>query len=133
MGELRHHMVIDAAGKKAITKYSVVSSNPRYSLVRVKLITGRKHQIRAHMAHLGRPVVGDKQYGFNSDFFIKYIKNPPLYSYNEIAKQVGASRQLLHCYKLEFLHPKTNNLVSIKLNIGKYFSDFLFKENIDLL
>lgn len=132
VGELRHHMVVDSEGKKATTKYAVVSSNHKYSLVKVKLITGRKHQIRAHMAYIGHPIVGDKQYGAQSDFFISFIKNPRAYSADDITGAVGASRQLLHCFKVEFVHPKTSNLVSIEVNIGKYFSDFLFEQKIDL-
>ncbi len=56
--------VVDfAGGKPAVTHYRVVESGDRYSLVRLRLQTGRTHQIRVHMAHLGHPVAGDFLYG----------------------------------------------------------------------
>jgi 23S rRNA pseudouridine1911/1915/1917 synthase len=50
-------------GKRAVTHYRVVESGDRYALVRLRLQTGRTHQIRVHLAHLGHPVAGDFLYG----------------------------------------------------------------------
>lgn len=75
-------------GKRAITHYRVIKESDN-SLLEVRLETGRTHQIRVHMAHIGHPVIGDKLYGRD---------NPPLY---------------LHCYSLVFIHPITRALVEI--------------------
>ena len=76
------------SGKEAITEYYLLASDPsgQHSLLRVKLHTGRTHQIRAHLSHIGHPIVGDQVYG------------------NEF-KQTDAqmlTRQFLHAYKLKF-------------------------------
>lgn len=73
-------------GEKAITHYNVVEQKNGHSLVRLKLETGRTHQIRIHMKHLGFPLVGD--YLYNPD--MEYI-----------------SRQALHSHKIAFVHPIT--------------------------
>lgn len=75
--------------KKISMKISTVETNGAYSLIEVDLITGRSHQIRAHMAHLGCPIVGDNKYGdkqLNSFFDNKY----------------GLNYQFLYAYKLNF-------------------------------
>ncbi len=51
-----------ASAKKAITNYSVIQESAKFSLVSIKIETGRKNQIRVHMSHLGHPIVGDKKY-----------------------------------------------------------------------
>lgn len=70
--------------KRAITHYEVVKPGKQFSLLRIKLQTGRKHQIRVHMADLGHPISGDKNYG---------------------AKTNPAGRIALHASKLELQHP----------------------------
>ena len=74
-------------GRSAITEYRVLRSNEQASLVECKLHTGRTHQIRVHLHHLGHPVLGDKIYGPG------------------VAKDF--SRQMLHAWKLGFHHPRT--------------------------
>ena len=68
--------------KSITTKYKVLMSKNGYSLVEVDLITGRTHQIRAHMAHIGHPVVGDAKYGRLKDFSDTPYKHQALYSYS---------------------------------------------------
>lgn len=67
---------------------------PGFSLVEVALLTGRTHQIRAHLAHVGYPLVGDEKYG---DFSLNKV----------LARQMGASRLFLHAASLAFPHPLT--------------------------
>lgn len=78
-----------AVGKRqALTKYRVLQRFKNYDLIEVEPLTGRKHQIRAHMAYLGHPLAGDKLYGF---------KNQPL--------PEGLTRQFLHAQSLEIAMP----------------------------
>lgn len=76
----------DNGGKEAITHYRRLNVNGQYSLVELKLETGRKNQIRVHMADLGYPVAGDMKYGNG--------RNP-------------MGRLALHAYRLHFYHPRT--------------------------
>lgn len=82
----------DPSGQKAVTNYKVTGESGDYSLLQVKIDTGRKNQIRVHMHEAGHPVVGDDKYGCQ--------KNP--------LKRLG-----LHASKLEFEHPLTHRLISV--------------------
>jgi 23S rRNA pseudouridine1911/1915/1917 synthase len=77
-------------GRPAVSRYEVVEVLCGASLVRVKIETGRTHQIRVHMAHIGHPVVGDPQYGRA-----------------RVALPAPAARQMLHAQRLAFDHPAT--------------------------
>ena len=67
--------------KEIITKYKVVAKKQDSSLIEVELLTGRTHQIRAHMAHIGHPLIGDGKYGINKNDRAKGYKFQALYSY----------------------------------------------------
>ena len=56
-------MMVSSSGKMAISEYKVIAEYPGYSLIEVELLTGRTHQIRAHFAHIGNPIAGDRLYG----------------------------------------------------------------------
>jgi len=77
--------------RKAVTHYEVLESGQGYSLLKIVLETGRKHQIRVHMADLGHPIAGDTDYG---------------------AKKSGLKRIALHAAVLEFDHPVTGRKCS---------------------
>ena len=83
---ITHSSPVDNGGKLAVTHYNVIESSNGYSLVECELETGRKNQIRVHMADLGHPVVGDHKYGSEID---------PM-------RRLG-----LHAYMLCFTHPVT--------------------------
>ena len=70
--------------KNIITKYKVIAFSKGSSLIEVELVTGRTHQIRAHMAHIGHPLLGDGKYGVNRDDRSKGYKYQALYSYRLI-------------------------------------------------
>lgn len=95
--------VINENSKEAITYYEVIKRYENYSYLKASLYTGRMHQIRVHMSHIGYPIVGDSIYGYPTNEFS--LKN-----------------QLLHSYKIGFIHPQTNKYVefinhdSIELN-----------------
>ena len=81
-------------GRTAKTEYRVLSSSEEMSLLECKLHSGRTHQIRVHLRHLGHPVLGDKIYG------AKFAKAFP--------------RQMLHAWKLGFQHPRTQERKSFE-------------------
>jgi 23S rRNA pseudouridine1911/1915/1917 synthase len=97
----------DNGGKLATTHYHRLWNNEDFSLVEMKLETGRKNQIRVHMADLGFPVAGDHKYGNGRD---------PLH------------RLALHAYRLNFFHPITHEEMQFETPIPKDFMKF-FQEN----
>ena len=101
-----HSSPTDNGGQKAVTHYKVTKSNGAYSLLDVQLETGRKNQIRVHMADIGHPVVGDKKYG-------KGLSS---------IKRIG-----LHARILEFIHPVTRKKVRFESPIPKAFNALVNK------
>jgi len=115
--------VSNLKGKRAITNYKTLevfenSKTPLLSLVECKLETGRTHQIRVHMNHLGNSIVGDEKYKKR----FKKLKNIDLKLENSISK---LDRQFLHAKVLGFVHPKSNEEM--------IFSSILPKELNNLL
>lgn len=91
----------DNGGKKAITRYKLLKSNGKYSLVELELETGRKNQIRVQMASIGCPVAGDKKYGA--------VTNP-------------LGRVCLHAQTLAFRHPVTGERLRFDTGIPQTFN-----------
>ena len=104
--------VIDdaAKGKNAITNYRVISQNNLFTLVKVNIETGRTHQIRVHMRHLGYPILGDSVYG----------------------RKDNEKRQMLHAYKLEFIHPVTGRQMEFIGEIPEDFQKALKKSDLKI-
>ena len=94
----------DDGGKHAITHYKTLKRKPDFSLVELRLETGRKNQIRVHMHDLKHPIVGDEKYGSTSD---------PI------------KRVALHAYKLSFTHPITNEELTFETPIPTNFMQLL--------
>lgn len=80
--------------REAITHFEIEQELPRTTLLRVRLVTGRTHQIRAHLAAIGHPVCGD-----------------PVYGGGNCGKRLGLTRQFLHAGNLLFSHPRTGETV----------------------
>jgi 23S rRNA pseudouridine1911/1915/1917 synthase len=99
-------MAVVREGKRAVTHYRVVKRYKAHTLVECVLETGRTHQIRVHMAHIGHPVVGDPVYGHKKQRF----------------KLEG---QLLHAKKLGFVHPSTNTYVEFESSLPDHFVKIL--------
>lgn len=104
----RKKMAVSKDGKNAITHFKVLKRYDRYTLVEVKIETGRTHQIRVHMSHIGYPIVGDTVYSNG--------KNP-----------FGVIGQMLHSQKLTFRHPITNKELSLEAPLPTYFIEVLNK------
>ncbi|OEH53277.1 RNA pseudouridine synthase [Oceanobacillus sp. E9] len=88
-------------GQRAATRYRVLQTNDRYSLLELQLETGRKNQIRVHMEELGHPVVGDKRYGSKG---------------RSVIGRLG-----LHAKILSFYHPVTNKLMLFRSDVPNVF------------
>ncbi len=98
--------VTNQNAREAITHYRVLERFGKYSFVECVLETGRTHQIRVHMAHLGHPIVGDPVYGVHKEEF-------------------ALNGQLLHAYKVGFLHPKTQEYMEFSAPLPPHFEKIL--------
>ncbi len=94
----RRKMAVVADGRHAVTHFRVLDATEKLALVEVTLETGRTHQIRVHLAHLGHPVLGDRTYGGAS----------------EQASALGLDRPFLHAVRLSFPHPDDERLVEVQ-------------------
>lgn len=95
-----HSSPTDNGGKKAITNYKVIKSNGKYTLLSVRLETGRKNQIRVQMSSIGHPIAGDKRYGAHT--------NP-------------VNRLCLHANLIAFVHPVTRERMRFDTGIPTLF------------
>lgn len=91
-------------GKLAITNYQIIKSSNKYTLLDIDIKTGRKNQIRVHLADLNHPIIGD----------LKYNKTKTKYP-----------RMYLHAYYLDFLHPITKKSIKLELDIPKEFFNII--------
>ena len=110
----RHHTdrkrmaVTSHGGRNAVTHWEVIERFQGYTHVRCKLETGRTHQIRVHMAHIGHPIYGDTVYGQK--------KAAP-----------GMTGQCLHAVGLRFIHPRTETPVELSCSLNDEIETFLKK------
>lgn len=94
--------------RNAVTHYEVIKEYASFSHLRLRLETGRTHQIRVHMAYLGHPVAGD-----------------PVYGPKKVIKELNG--QCLHAGLIGFVHPKTGEYMEITSELPEYFTSFLRK------
>jgi 23S rRNA pseudouridine955/2504/2580 synthase len=121
--ELRQslHKYVDAKGErrvavredgmKAVTQVRVLKKSPEFSLLEVRLLTGRTHQIRVHLAHAGHPVLGDAKYG---DFEL-----------NRRLEKQGVRRLFLHASRLGFVHPVTREKLALQAPLPAEIKQFV--------
>ena len=99
-------------GRTAKTEYRVVRSNEEASLIECRLHSGRTHQVRVHLHHLGHPVLGDKVYG------APLVKNFP--------------RQMLHAWKLGFRHPQTGEWKQFQASVPDDFKEAVARTDLQM-
>ena len=104
----RKKMAVRKDGKEAITHFKVLKRYGKYTLLELKIDTGRTHQIRVHMAEIGHPVVGDMIYSNGKNEF-------------------GIEGQMLHAKSLDFQHPVTGKQIHLEPELPKYFEEILSK------
>lgn len=104
----RKKMAVNKNGKKAVTHFKVIKRFEKYTLLDIKIDTGRTHQIRVHLAEIGYPVIGDEVYSNGKNEF-------------------GVKGQMLHAKSLEFEHPITNKKLYLEADIPDYFKEILKK------
>lgn len=102
----RKQMAIVSGGRNAVTHYTVIERFGDFTHVRLKLETGRTHQIRVHMASIGHAVAGDDVYGPK-----------------KVITKLGG--QCLHAKKIGFIHPVTHSYMEFESDLPEYFKDFL--------
>lgn len=101
----RKKMAVVAGGRDAVTHFTVIEEYRGYTHLKLQLETGRTHQIRVHMSHLGHPLAGDTVYGAASD---KRLQG-----------------QCLHARVIGFVHPVTGEYMEFYSELPTYFQDFL--------
>ena len=108
LAENKAHIVYSVSdpskGKQARTAYKVLKEIKGFSLLEVDLLTGRKHQIRVHLADIGHPVVGDEKYGRGKD---------------------GYKRLALHAKSISFIHPSTGKRLFFETGFPEYFNKLM--------
>lgn len=106
----RQKMAVVGMGKEAVTHYRVLKRFRAHTHIRLKLETGRTHQIRVHMSHINYPLVGDQMYG--GRFRLPKGVSPQL-----LAKLKGFNRQALHAKRLELFHPVSGQLMAWEVDL----------------
>ena len=132
VGEIRDHMVIADDGLPSVTGYEALAATGDYSVVLARPETGRRHQIRAHFAHAGFPLVGDKQYGGHPDLFVQFMKDADSVSEEELRENFGAVRHLLHAWKLHFRHPHSGLEMTFVAPLPSEITSFCEKKGLSL-
>lgn len=109
----RKKMAVSKNGKDAITHFTVLKRYQKYTLLQIKIDTGRTHQIRVHMAEIGHPVIGD-------------------YVYSNGKNEFGVEGQMLHSQKLKFKHPISGMEMSLEAELPQYFKEIIEKLNNEI-
>ena len=102
----RKKMAVTKDGKEAITHFKVLKRYENFTLLEIKIDTGRTHQIRVHLAEIGYPIVGD-------------------YIYSNRKNPFNVEGQMLHARQIEFVHPTTGKEMKIEAPIPEYFQRIL--------
>lgn len=115
-------------GEKALTQFEVLSSNGDYARVRLEPLTGRTHQLRAHMAFLGHPIVGDKIY-VDLTYFSRYVMDG---LDEEMLDRLKLPRLALHAAQISFEHPSTKKQIDFFSEMPVLLKDFVQSQGLSI-
>ncbi len=104
----RKKIAIQSSGRNAVTHYEVIERYKYHTLIKLRLETGRTHQIRVHMASIGHPILGDPVYGVKSE-------------------RVKHDGQALHAKTIGFVHPTTHQMMVFDSELPNYFKELIKK------
>jgi 23S rRNA pseudouridine1911/1915/1917 synthase len=114
----RKRMAVSNAGKEAVSHYRVLKRYRQHTAVQVSLESGRTHQIRVHMAHIGYPLLGDPVYGGRARI--------PRGADDSLAALLRVfSRQALHALKLRLSHPETSEQMEWAVEVPRDMSELM--------
>ncbi len=108
-------------GKASHTRFKVLNSGANYTLLECELLSGRKHQIRAHLAHLGHPIVGDKIYANDGTFYLKRLQDAVT---DEDMKKLQTPHHLLHAHQLKISIPNQSSHILTNSDYPEAFQEF---------
>jgi 23S rRNA pseudouridine1911/1915/1917 synthase len=114
--------VLWEGGREAVTRYRVVRQGAGLTLLALRPLTGRKHQLRVHLAAIGHPIVGDKTYGPDEKYYFKARLRPPD---AEDLKELLLPRQALHACRLAVMHPVRGRTMRFEAPVPEAFSTLL--------
>ena len=117
----------EGAPEYSLTKFTVISSSSNYSLVKAVPVTGRTHQIRAHLSYAGFPVLGDKIYGPDEKLYLRYVQEGDS---DDLALDAGFARCALHSSSIEFYHPYRERVIEVHAPLLPDMQDFISRENL---
>ncbi len=121
----RIRMEAREGGLPAQTRVRVVESHAGCALVACKPVTGRQHQIRAHLAATGFPIVGDKLYTHGDEAFVRFCDRATETSTEELEREFGMARQALHASEITFPHPRTGERLTVTAPLPADFQAYV--------
>lgn len=121
----RGKMLVHQRGKESRTTYEVIESFGNYTFLKLRLYSGRSHQIRVHMAHIGHPLVVDSLYGKRDEFFLSEIKKRKFNLKKGEDERPLMTRQTLHSSMLILPHPISNKKLELEFEAPKDFNAIL--------
>jgi len=115
----RGKMLIHPRGKPSRTSYEVLKSFIKFSLLKIKIHTGRLHQIRVHLAHIGHPLMVDSLYGSRESFFLSEVKGRKFRIKKGEEERPLLTRQPLHSHRLILPHPVSGETLDLEFEPPK--------------